>query len=245
MSERSSFPNPQYVSHQLWQQAKDENPDPTKFAPRDLQGFDELMERVEIQESTHGNCGTLFSAFEKDVSALQGTFQCRTKIAIERVKSKQRELKQKLIEVMVKLEKLKSIRARHQGYSFGFGSSSVLTEEEKSLRETFEGMRRDLARPNQFQGRLNELEPLSHSTSASMVQLPRLTLKPRHKKTGSSSSSSNGRGGSTGDLMAADDPLGDIHRFLDKQQAGLKVLVQSILDSTHDCDVILDALKTA
>ena len=56
------------------------------------------------------------------MGALHANFQSQTKIAMDRVKSKQRELKQKLIEVMVKLEKLKSMRARHQGYSFGLGS---------------------------------------------------------------------------------------------------------------------------
>ena len=78
--------------------------------------------------------------------------------------------------------------------------------------------------PNQFQGRLNELEPLSHSTSASMAQNPRLTLKPKRKRAPASaaafSSSSVARGpsaggapaGHLGEILVTDDPLGDIHK---------------------------------
>lgn len=140
----------EYLSHpplgidQLtWSQAKLENPDPNKFIPVPLIGFESLNERFELQEQEINQQKNRVRILANEVSSLERSIES-TKAKLEEARKKNVPIRAKVLRAMVYLDVMKK-----KGFP--------IQPEEDELRAKLEKISQELNAPNKFRGCLNEL----------------------------------------------------------------------------------------
>ncbi|XP_067114705.1 nucleoporin p54 isoform X2 [Osmerus mordax] len=127
----------------IWEQAKEDNPDPEKLIPVPMVGFKELLRRLKIQDQMTKQHQTRVDIISNDISELQKN-QSITVAKIAQYKRKLMDLSHRVLQVLIKQE-----IQRKSGYA--------IQVEEEHLRVQLDTCQSELNAPTQFKGRLNEL----------------------------------------------------------------------------------------
>ncbi|XP_064637552.1 nucleoporin p54-like [Lineus longissimus] len=127
----------------LWDQAKLDNPNPTKLIPVPMIGFSELHKRLQHQEQQTKLHQNRLDIISSDIAELQRKHS-NTIARTEQYKRKYLELGHRVLKVMVRQE-----TQRKLGYA--------IQADEEQLRVGLETIQAELNAPTQFKGRLNEL----------------------------------------------------------------------------------------
>lgn len=147
---------PNGIDPLIWQQAKQDNPEPQNLVPVPMIGFKELQHRLKCQaQETKLHQGRL-DLIATDVANLQRKHSAFL-ATLEEHKRKQLELSHRVLKVMVKQEISRKL---------GFG----IQNDEEQLRVQLEAIYSELSAPTQFKGRLSEL--MSHIRMQSQEQGP-------------------------------------------------------------------------
>ncbi|XP_046561465.1 nucleoporin p54-like isoform X2 [Haliotis rubra] len=127
----------------LWQQAKLDNPDPTRLIPVPMIGFKEVQRRLQHQQEQTRLHQQRLDVMSGDLTDLQNKHS-NMLARQEEYKRKHLELGHRLLQVIVKQEIY-----RKMGYA--------IQAEEEHLKVQLEVLQTELNHPTQFKGRLNEL----------------------------------------------------------------------------------------
>ncbi|XP_074474210.1 nucleoporin p54 isoform X2 [Sebastes fasciatus] len=127
----------------IWEQAKEDNPEPEKLIPVPMVGFKELLRRLQIQEQMTKQHQTRVDIISSDISELQKN-QATTVAKIAQYKRKLMDLSHRVLQVLIKQE-----IQRKSGYA--------IQVDEEHLRVQLDTIQSELNAPTQFKGRLNEL----------------------------------------------------------------------------------------
>ncbi|XP_005188869.2 probable nucleoporin Nup54 isoform X1 [Musca domestica] len=134
---------PKGVDPRMWRQAKLDNPDPTKFIPVPMIGFNDLKWRIKCQENETQTHTLYLRKVENDLAELRQRHTAATAKIME-YKRKLAELSHKILKIIVKQECTRKV-------------GLALTPEEENLRSKLENMQALISAPTQFKGRLSEL----------------------------------------------------------------------------------------
>ncbi|XP_062867846.1 nucleoporin p54 isoform X1 [Trichomycterus rosablanca] len=135
--------SPAGVDPIIWEQAKEDNPDPEKLIPVPMVGFKELLRRLKIQEQMTKQHQTRVDIISTDISELQKN-QATTEAKIAQYKRKLMDLSHRVLQVLIRQE-----IQRKSGYA--------IQVDEEHLRVQLDTIQSELNAPTQFKGRLNEL----------------------------------------------------------------------------------------
>ncbi|XP_031433260.1 nucleoporin p54 isoform X2 [Clupea harengus] len=127
----------------IWEQAKEDNPDPDKLIPVPMVSFKELLRRLKIQDQMTKQHQTRTDIIANDISELQKN-QATTVAKIAQYKRKLMDLSHRVLQVLIKQE-----IQRKSGYA--------IQVDEEHLRVQLDTIQSELNAPTQFKGRLNEL----------------------------------------------------------------------------------------
>lgn len=134
---------PKGIDPRMWQQAKIDNPDPKRFLPVPMIGFQELKWRIKCQESeTDLHVGYL-AKVEKEIEQLKQRHTNTTAKIMEH-RRKFAELSHRILKVIVKQESTRKM-------------GLALSPEEEQIRSKLENMHALVSTPTQFKGKLSEL----------------------------------------------------------------------------------------
>ncbi|KAJ3320032.1 hypothetical protein HDV06_005766 [Boothiomyces sp. JEL0866] len=128
----------------LYEQAQQQNPDPSCMVPVLAVGFDGLKKRSEIQNDQLATHKEKLAEIQEKIFKLEQTRTISTIIKIEEYKRKHRQLVHKVFQLLKSVQLL-----RNKGY--------ILRPEEEALITRLISMDRDLAKPSVFRGRINEI----------------------------------------------------------------------------------------
>jgi len=135
--------SPSGVDPLLWQQAKLDNPDPSKYIPVPMIGFKELQRRLRHQAEQTKLYQQRLDVIAGDLTSLQS--QHSTMLSkLDDYKRKELDLGRRLLKVIVKQELY-----RKMGHA--------IQVEEETLKVQLEQQQGELNHPTQFKGRLNEM----------------------------------------------------------------------------------------
>ncbi|XP_030381799.1 probable nucleoporin Nup54 [Scaptodrosophila lebanonensis] len=134
---------PPGVDPRLWSQAKLENPDPKKYIPVPMIGFNDLKWRVKCQEHEAETHALYIKKVEGELTELRQRYAAVNAKILEH-KGKLAELGHRILRIMVKQE-----------YTRKVGTS--LSPEEEMLRTKLQNLQAIVSAPTQFRGRLSEL----------------------------------------------------------------------------------------
>lgn len=130
----------------IWEQAKQDNPDPKTIIPVPMVGFSELRSRLQHQEFMAKQHQTRLDMLSQGLHKIQQE-QTNMHSSIEQYKRKLLELSHRLLQVIIAQEIF-----RKSGYA--------IQPEEEALKVKLESLIHAISIPNKFRGRLNELLPL-------------------------------------------------------------------------------------
>ncbi|KAL1377089.1 hypothetical protein pipiens_016493 [Culex pipiens pipiens] len=134
---------PKGIDPRMWQQAKIDNPDPKRFIPVPMIGFQELKWRIKCQENeTDLHVGYL-AKVEKEIEQLKQRHTNTTAKIMEH-RRKFAELSHRILKVIVKQESTRKM-------------GLALSPEEEQIRSKLENMHALVSTPTQFKGKLSEL----------------------------------------------------------------------------------------
>ncbi|KAJ3270205.1 hypothetical protein HDV01_000484 [Terramyces sp. JEL0728] len=128
----------------LYEQAQQQNPDPSCMVPVLAVGFDGLKKRSEIQNEQLATHKEKLAEIQEKLVKLDQNRTISTVIKIEEYKRKHRQLVHKVFQLLKSVQLL-----RNKGY--------ILRPEEEALITRLLSMDRDLAKPSVFRGRINEI----------------------------------------------------------------------------------------
>jgi nuclear pore complex protein Nup54 len=134
---------PKGIDPRMWKQAIDDNPDPQKFIPVPMVGFQDLKWRITCQENETNTHLNYLSKVEKEISELKQR-HVNTSAKIMEHRRKFAELSHRILKIIVKQES-----TRKMGVS--------LSPEEEMIKTKLENMHALVSAPTQFKGRLSEL----------------------------------------------------------------------------------------
>lgn len=134
---------PMGIDRLLWNQAKLENPDSTRFMPVPLVGFAAVNDRFKLQERETQQQKQRLKILTDDVNSLERGVTA-TKSKLEECKRKHITLSNRVLKILVQQEVL-----RKRGFP--------IQAEEDQLRAKLEGIQAEINAPTKFQGCLNEL----------------------------------------------------------------------------------------
>lgn len=134
---------PKGIDARMWKQAINDNPDPKKFIPVPLVGFNDLKSRMSCQENETSSHMGYLSKLEKDVGELKQR-QANTTAKMVEHRRKFGELSHRILKIIVKQES-----SRKAGLA--------LTPEEEAIKTKLENMHALVSAPTQFKGKLSEL----------------------------------------------------------------------------------------
>lgn len=151
----------------VWEHAKELNPDPTKFVPTPVVGFDQLLQRVKQQDEETKQHAKRLQVVSSDITELERKHTA-TVAKIDQARRKLKELHTRVLRLMVAQE-----IQRKGGYS--------LQEDEEMLRVRLDGIQNALKNPAQYKGRLNELISQVRLQSQSGLSLAQqqFTIEPQ------------------------------------------------------------------
>uniref|UniRef100_A0A1B0AGX9 Nucleoporin Nup54 alpha-helical domain-containing protein n=1 Tax=Glossina pallidipes TaxID=7398 RepID=A0A1B0AGX9_GLOPL len=134
---------PKGIDPRMWRQAKLDNPDPSKFIPVPMIGFNELKWRIKCQENETETHALYLRKVEKDMAELRQR-HAAAKAKIMEHKRKLAELGHTILKIIVKQECTRKV-------------GLALTPEEERLRTKLENMQALVSAPTQYKGRISEL----------------------------------------------------------------------------------------
>ncbi|XP_055621029.1 probable nucleoporin Nup54 isoform X2 [Toxorhynchites rutilus septentrionalis] len=134
---------PKGIDPRMWQQAKIDNPDPKRFIPVPMIGFQELKWRIKCQEGETGIHVSYLDKVEKEIEQLKQRHTNTTAKIMEH-RRKFAELSHRILKIIVKQESTRKM---------GLG----LSPEEEIIRSKLENMHALVSTPTQFKGKLSEL----------------------------------------------------------------------------------------
>lgn len=134
---------PPGVDIQMWEAAKQDNPDPSKFMPVVINGFTDLKKRMQNQETQTGLHKAFLQKVDKDISDLRKK-HASSVAQITDLKQKFLQLQHRILKILVKQECTRKI-----GYS--------IQPEEEMLKGRLETLNAHLTNPTQFKGQLHEI----------------------------------------------------------------------------------------
>uniref|UniRef100_A0A182QB03 Nucleoporin Nup54 alpha-helical domain-containing protein n=1 Tax=Anopheles farauti TaxID=69004 RepID=A0A182QB03_9DIPT len=134
---------PKGIDPRMWEQAKMDNPDPKRFIPVPMIGFQDLKWRIKCQENETEIHASYLAKVEKEIAELkQRHMNTTAKIADHRRNFA--ELSHRILRVIVKQESTRKL-------------GLALSPEEEMIRSKLENMQALVSTPTQFRGRLSEL----------------------------------------------------------------------------------------
>lgn len=131
------------IDVRMWKQAITDNPDPTKFIPVPIVGFNELKWRIDCQEKETETHRLYLAKVQRDLTELKQKHIDATATILGH-KRKLADLSHRILQIIVKQE-----ITRKMGVA--------LTPEEEELRSKLENMQARVSAPTQYKGRLSEL----------------------------------------------------------------------------------------
>ncbi|XP_058461582.1 probable nucleoporin Nup54 [Malaya genurostris] len=134
---------PKGIDPRMWQQAKIDNPDPKRFIPAPMIGFQELRWRIKCQESETDIHVSYLSKVEKEIEQLKQRHTNTTAKIMEH-RRKFAELSHRILKIIVKQESTRKM-------------GLALSPEEEIIRSKLENMHALVSTPTQFKGKLSEL----------------------------------------------------------------------------------------
>lgn len=134
---------PKGIDPRMWKQAIVDNPDPKRFIPVPLVGFNELKWRITCQENETNTHNNYLAKMEKEISDLKQRHS-NTAAKILEHRRKFAELSHRILKIIVKQESTRKI-----GLS--------LSPEEECIKTKLENMNALVSAPTQFKGKLSEL----------------------------------------------------------------------------------------
>ncbi|XP_065086535.1 probable nucleoporin Nup54 isoform X2 [Ochlerotatus camptorhynchus] len=134
---------PKGIDPRMWQQAKIDNPDPKRFIPVPMIGFQELKWRIKCQENETDIHVSYLDKVEKEIEQLKQRHTNTTAKIMEH-RRKFAELSHRILRIIVKQES-----TRKMGFA--------LLPEEEMIRSKLENMHALVSTPTQFKGKLSEL----------------------------------------------------------------------------------------
>uniref|UniRef100_A0A336MVN6 CSON006929 protein n=1 Tax=Culicoides sonorensis TaxID=179676 RepID=A0A336MVN6_CULSO len=134
---------PKGIDRRMWTQAKEDNPDPKKFIPVPMIGFQDLKWRIKCQENETESHTLYLQKVDKELSTLKQR-HANTSAKIMEHRRKLAELSHRVLKIVVKQESTRKM---------GIG----LSPEEEVIRTKLENMHTIVSAPTQFKGRLSEL----------------------------------------------------------------------------------------
>eukprot|EP00033_Pygsuia_biforma_P003540 GCRY01003874.1.p1 GENE.GCRY01003874.1~~GCRY01003874.1.p1 ORF type:complete len:417 (-),score=103.06 GCRY01003874.1:151-1401(-) len=138
---------PPGVDEALWNQALKNNPDPSRYVPQMVCGFEELNSRITRQAEKIKQLNKTLEDLGATMSEIHSRHQLETVVQLEQYKRRHFQVSHRILRVMSRLEVLNA-----RGY--------CISQEEETFRVKLEALARALAQPTQFKGRLNELQSL-------------------------------------------------------------------------------------
>lgn len=134
---------PKGIDPRLWKQAREDNPDPTKFIPVPIVGFKELQARIKCQETETETHTLYLQKVQNDLAELKQRHASSTAKILEH-KRKLADLSHRILKIIVKQEITRKVGV-------------ALSPEEEMLRSKLENMHALVSAPTQYKGRLSEL----------------------------------------------------------------------------------------
>lgn len=134
---------PSGISALLWNQAKKENPDPSKLIPVPLIGFGALNDRFKMQEQEVHQQKQRVKSITEDVNQLERAVEA-TKAKLEECRKRNLPLRNRVLRAMIYQEVMKK-----RGYP--------IQPDEEKMRARLETIQSELNAPTKFKGCLNEL----------------------------------------------------------------------------------------
>ncbi|KAL9648399.1 hypothetical protein ABK040_014021 [Willaertia magna] len=136
----------QLIPMDQWKQAMIQNPDPTKLVPVPARGFRDVTQRVEQQQKRVEVLNQFVKHLDSKVNECKRKHEVDALTKIEQIKQRHMDLSTRILKIQRKLEVL-----MQQGVG--------IRNEDISLRNKLNTLQRELHKPNQYRGRLNELVP--------------------------------------------------------------------------------------
>ena len=134
------------IDPKLWEEANRLNPNPNKLLPVPARSFDDIKLRTDEQSKQIKNHLNILKISEQKVHKIQTKHNTKILSNIEKIKTKNMELSAKLLKIQKKIEVLMQ-------KGVGIGTLDM------KAKSRLENIQEQLHKPNQFQGRLNEILP--------------------------------------------------------------------------------------
>ncbi|KAL1917796.1 uncharacterized protein VTP21DRAFT_3630 [Calcarisporiella thermophila] len=128
----------------LWQQAQQNNPNPSCMVPTLAVGFEAVKKRIELQEKQTLVHQMKLKEIAEKLDKLRQKHHLDTSVKLEEQKRKHMDLAHRVLQLIKKVQIL-----RNKGHS--------IRPDEEALRVRLENLQLQLRKPPQFRGRVNEL----------------------------------------------------------------------------------------
>ncbi|EFC37759.1 predicted protein [Naegleria gruberi] len=134
------------INPELWRQAMEKNPDPSRLVPIPATSFKDVKDRVEKQQKRIELMNDFLKVLDSKISECKTKHEADTMSRIGGIKQRHTDLSHRILKIQSKLEVLTQ-------------SGIGIRNEDISLRNKLNTLQRELHKPNQFRGRLIELSP--------------------------------------------------------------------------------------
>ncbi|KAJ3130540.1 hypothetical protein HK098_000105 [Nowakowskiella sp. JEL0407] len=148
-NEAKFYVKPANHDETLWQQAMNDNPDPTCMVPVLATGFGDIKKRMEHQEAYNTAHKAKLEEIRERLDQVEKVRHLETTVKLKEYQRRHMQIAARVLMVMKKLQVLRNL-----GYS--------IRAEEENLRVRLESMILQLKKPSQFRGRISELAAQVH-----------------------------------------------------------------------------------
>ncbi|PRP82084.1 Nucleoporin autopeptidase [Planoprotostelium fungivorum] len=156
-SDVASFRKPDNVSQKAWNDAIENNPDPTRLVPVQANGFTELQERMEGQQKRAERHKTILNNISQQVTDMQRTHTLRTLGRIEEYKHAHMLMAQRILNLVKRMETI-----RWQGLPLPDGPEVAFFNRVWEAEQY-------LVQPDSIRGKLSELAALSYQEDDGII----------------------------------------------------------------------------
>jgi len=140
----TKYKTPENIPDRQWEEAVENNPDPTCLVPVPAVGFQDLYKRIEVQNEAAAEHARILDNFRDDIRQLKKKHDLEISVKINECKHRQMQFESKLVNIMIKLE---LYRGRGQPINYN----------EEQWKSHLETCQKELNSPNQYKAKLNEL----------------------------------------------------------------------------------------
>ncbi|KAI8612109.1 nucleoporin complex subunit 54-domain-containing protein [Chytriomyces sp. MP71] len=202
----------------LYNQAIQDNPDPTCMVPVLAVGFEDLKKRVSEQDAMSDMHKAKLEELAERLNAIERKHYLETTVKLEEYKRRHVELSQRVLSMMKTVEIL-----RNKGYP--------IRSEEEALRARLEAMNTQLKKPAHFRGRVQELE-------AALRMIKDARRMESAGSLGAAAAGGAGGLGREGVVEMSEEQIRLIAEALGSTQQGLKNLSELVEEDGKDIEVI-------